>query len=155
MNKAISHSPQNQRPRYSGDELRAALSVYDRRPFIDLLTEWINSAPAPADVAAFATKAPDKYIASLSGLARIAGFTEKTETLIDINVNYRALSDSQLEDRLSKLTAELANPNAERDEASLRDEDPIVESTKGDIIDSTIVEDAEIVEDQSDDQPDR
>lgn len=113
------------RPRFTGDEIRAQLQNYDRRPFIDLLTEWIQSAPDPAVVALFAIDHPDKYIAAMSALARIAGFTEKTEATVDITVNYRALSDSQLEDLMAKRAKELGmqgpiieHSNAEREPAS-------------------------------------
>jgi hypothetical protein len=74
---------------------------------MDLLAEWIGSAPDPETIDEFANKHPDKYITALSSLARIAGFTEKTETSVDITVNYRSLSDSQLEDRMAQLQREL------------------------------------------------
>lgn len=104
--------PRRQQPKFNGEELRAQLQAYDRRPFQDLLAEWINASPDPERVAEFADKHPDKFISSMSSLARIAGFTEKTETLVDITVNYRALSDSQLEDRLAQLQAQLSDPQS-------------------------------------------
>lgn len=104
--------PKKQRPKFNGDELRAQLQSYDRRPFLELLSEWINSCPDPDRISEFADKHPDKYISAMSSLARIAGFTEKTETLVDVTVNYRALSDSQLEDRLAQLQQQLTLPQS-------------------------------------------
>ena len=69
---------------------------------MDLLTEWIQCAPEPEFVKLMGMDAPDKYISGLANLARVAGFTDKTETTVDVTVNYRLLSDSQIEDLLAK-----------------------------------------------------
>jgi len=53
----------------------------------------------------FAETNPDKYAASLRNIATLGGFTEKMETQVDVNINIRALSDSQLEDRIKALQA--------------------------------------------------
>lgn len=119
------------RPRFSGDEIRAQLQNYDRKPFIDLLTEWISACPDPSTVAAFAEKHPDKYISALSNLARIAGFTEKTEASVDITVNYRALSDSQLEDKLAEMSRYLNISLA------VRGDDSIIEHSSEEVVSST------------------
>ena len=43
----------------------------------------------------------------------MAGYSEKTETAIDVSLNFRVLSDSQIEDRLRRLSDALGLP-AER-----------------------------------------
>jgi len=98
------------KPRWNGDQLRAQLSLYDRRPFLDLLAEWLECSPDPEDIKKFASKYPDRYAGAIRQLAQIGGFTEKREVSVDVHVNIRTLSDSQLEDRLKQLTGELKIP---------------------------------------------
>lgn len=102
--------PRRQRPNFTAEELRSSLVSYDRAPFQDLLNEWIRSAPDPSVVADFAEAHPDKYIQSLSLLGRMAGYTDRRETSVDVTHNYRTLSDSQLEDRLKALSERLGLP---------------------------------------------
>jgi len=83
------------------------LRQYDRAPFIDVLVEWIGCGPGPDAIADFAEKHPDKYVAAVSSLARIAGFSEKTETRVDVNIDIRRLSDSQLEDKLAEFASKI------------------------------------------------
>ena len=94
----------------SGDELRMRLRQYDRTPFLDLLAIWLESMPTEDQIAAFARKNPDKWVNSLSQIARTAGFTDKTELTHNINLVVGQMSDSQLEDRLKALTHELSLP---------------------------------------------
>jgi hypothetical protein len=105
-NAHLKHSKRHQ-PRWNGDQLRAQLSLYDRRPFLDLLAEWLECSPDPEDIKQFASKYPDRYAGAIRQLAQIGGFTEKREVSVDVHVNIRTLSDSQLEDRLKQLTGEL------------------------------------------------
>jgi hypothetical protein len=86
------------RPEWDGDELRGRLRQYDRAPFLDLLSHWLENAPSADAIEKLATRSPDKYISALTQLARIAGFTEKSEATVDINVHISQMSDSQLED---------------------------------------------------------
>jgi hypothetical protein len=107
-------------------ELRSSLLAYDRKPFLDLLTEWVMAAPSPETIAGFADLHPDKYIQAMSFLARMGGYTDRRETSVDVSVNYRSLSDSQIEDRLRSLSERMGIPverllaqpsNATREEA--------------------------------------
>lgn len=94
-------------PLWTAEELRSQLRLYDRRPFIDMLAIWAECAPDPVDIIAFAERNPEKYIAALQSLGRLAGFTEKKEIDVDVHVHIRALSDSQLEDKLKQITHKL------------------------------------------------
>jgi hypothetical protein len=89
------------------DGIEAKLRNYDRAPFMDLLAEWMHCFPEPDSLKLFADKYPDRYIQAMAHLARIAGYTDKTESSVNVNVNVRQLSDSQLEDRLKELSANL------------------------------------------------
>jgi len=95
--------PDSMRPQVTGDELRKALSRYDRQPFMDVLAAWLECAPEPEDVMTFARKKPDLYVNAVTSLARLAGFTEKREVEVNHTLRLGALSDSQLEDRAKRL----------------------------------------------------
>lgn len=90
------------KPRFNADDLRMKLRHYDRQPFLDLLQHWIDNSPAAEDIEKLAKRSPDKYVSAITQLARIAGFTEKTEATVDVNINVSRMSDSQLEDELAK-----------------------------------------------------
>jgi hypothetical protein len=117
----LKHSTRH-KPRWTGDELRSQLSLYDRRPFIDLLAEWLECTPDPEDIKLFAAKYPDRYAGAIRQLAQIGGFTEKREVSVDVHVNIRTMSDSQLEDRLKALTQELKLPEIIAEEAEVVEE---------------------------------
>jgi hypothetical protein len=95
---------------FSAEEVRARLKQYDRMPFIELLAGWLECMPSADAISAFAERAPDKYIASLVQIARVAGFTEKTETEVNVNVAISKMSDSQIEDKLREVTGRLGLP---------------------------------------------
>lgn len=95
---------------FSADDIRQKLRQYDRTPFLDLLAAYVECAPTPEAMEAFATKYPDRYINALTALGRLAGFTEKREVEFSGNVNVRQLSDSQLEDRLNEMAAAIGAP---------------------------------------------
>jgi hypothetical protein len=95
------------KPQWNADELRMQLRNYNRTPFLDLIQHFLEAAPTIQDIEKLASRSPDKYIAALTQLARIGGFTEKTESTTNINLNVATMSDSQLEDELRKAQAEL------------------------------------------------
>jgi hypothetical protein len=102
--------PRQRRPKYTGTELRKALTAYDRQPFTDLLLEWFAECPRPEDIRQLAEKDPQKWVQSMASLAKMAGYTDKTETSVDVTVNYKGLSDSQIEDRLRQLANRVGLP---------------------------------------------
>lgn len=137
--------PALQKPRWNGDELRAQLSLYDRRPFIDLLAEWLECGPSREDIEKFSAKYPDRYAGALRQLGQLGGYTEKRELNIDVNVNVRAMSDSQLQDRIRTLTQQLVIDG----EVVIPDE----QLKNGDLKSPQGIEDAQILENGSDTQP--
>lgn len=100
-------------PLFNREQVSAALKTYDRRPFLDLLTTWLENAPDPEAILDFADAHPDRWANALASIAKIGGFTEKKEIDIDVNLNIRSLSDSQLEDRLAQLKSKLIDMEAE------------------------------------------
>ena len=78
----------------------------------------MECSPTPEDIHKFASKYPDRYAGAIRQLAQIGGFTEKREVSVDVHVNIRTMSDSQLEDRLKQLTQELKLPTIIDEEAT-------------------------------------
>src|SRR5262252_344592 len=97
-------------PRFTGSELRQRLTNFDRGPFTDLLAEWLELVPSPQAVTALAEAEPAKFMQALASLSKMAGFSDRTETNVEVNHNYRFLSDSQIEDRLRALSERLGLP---------------------------------------------
>lgn len=91
-------------------ELRGRLRQYDRTPFLDLLAVWLECAPSAEDIQRMAHKSPDKWVTAMTQIARSGGFTDKTETDINMNVSVSKMSDSQLEDRMRKMAEQLGLP---------------------------------------------
>ncbi len=80
------------------------LQQYDRRPFLDVLAEFIQSCPSQEDIKKFSAKYPDRWAGAIRQLATVGGFTEKRE--LNVNVHVTEMSDSQLEDALTKFMIE-------------------------------------------------
>lgn len=128
----------SRRPQWDGDELRGRLRQYDRAPFLDLLSHWLENAPSADAIDKLATRSPDKYISALTQLARIAGFTEKSEATVDINVHISQMSDSQLEDYIRANMNVIEGTIAEGDGKSAQLPEPMSLPA---ITDSTVVVD--------------
>jgi len=94
-----------QRLGFTGDELRARLKQYDRSPFMELLAKFIECVPTEDALRAFARKNPDKWVNAIFAIQRMSGYTEKTETTVNMNlaVAVGRMSDSQLEDKLREM----------------------------------------------------
>jgi|SRR5262245_16245740 len=97
-------------PRFTGTELRQRLTSFDRAPFTDLLAEWVELCPTREAVTALAETDPAKFIHALQSISKMAGFSERTETSVEVTHNYRTLSDSQIEDKLKQLADRLGLP---------------------------------------------
>lgn len=99
--------PNTTKPLWDADALRARLRQYDRTPFLSLLQQFIESGPSDQAIARMAEKWPEKWVQALVQLGRLAGFTDKTEATINVNVAIGSMSDSQLEDELRREMADL------------------------------------------------
>src|SRR5262245_61785597 len=104
--------PHHRSPRFTGTELRQKLTSFDRAPFTDLLAEWIELVPSSEAVKTLAESEPAKFMTALASIAKMAGYSDKTETNIEVTHNYRFLSDSQIEDRLRGLCHKLGLPES-------------------------------------------
>lgn len=94
-------------PEWDADDLRKALSRYDRSPFMDLLAGFLMCAPSSAAITKLADAKPDVFVKAVSDLARISGYTDKREVEVNHRVKLETLSDSQLHDRAKALALEL------------------------------------------------
>jgi hypothetical protein len=99
-------------PLFDREQVVSALRGYDRRPFLDLLAVWMECAPDPEALIDFADAHPDRWASALASIGKLGGFTEKKEIEVDININVRTMSDSQLEDRLAELKQQLIEGEA-------------------------------------------
>lgn len=106
--------PKTQKPLWSADDIRAKLRKWDRAPFLDLLGAWLECAPTPEALIAFADRFPDRYASSLLAISKIAGFAERKEVMAELHghvtVSVEDMSDSQLEDHLRSLAYGLGIP---------------------------------------------
>jgi hypothetical protein len=110
----------------SADEVREArirrLMRGDVEPLVEKLAAFLDVDLEPAALAAWAARHPEKWAAATVALARIAGYAERREVDINVNLDVSKMSDSMLQDRLSAIvgTLELSavpaaqQPDAER-----------------------------------------
>jgi len=92
------------RANWDGQDLLHQLKQYDRTPFHDLLAEFLECAPTADAIQKFANKYPDRWAGAMRQIAQMAGFTEKRELAINLNVH--EMSDSQLEDMVRNFLIE-------------------------------------------------
>jgi hypothetical protein len=105
-----SQVPVNRRIPFTGAELRTRLRNYDRYPFIELLAGFLECLPDEVAIMTFAKKYPDRYINALSQIARVAGYTDRTEVTHNMNLSITQMSDSQIEDKIREMTKTLNLP---------------------------------------------
>lgn len=98
------------KPLWDGDQLRQRLQAYDRTPFLDLLAVWMECAPTPQTIMAFADKYPDRWTKAMVDLGRLGGFAEKKEIDFNFAAQVARMSDSQLEDQLREQAYRLGIP---------------------------------------------
>jgi hypothetical protein len=94
--------------------LEHKLSLFDRKPFTELLTLWLAIRPDDKTLQEFAMRSPEKWISAMQIIAKLAGFTEKTESAAgDSLTDIAQMSDSQLEDKLKELLGTLSKRSPE------------------------------------------
>jgi len=98
------------RPLWDGEQLRQKLQAYDRTPFLDLLALFMECTPTPQTIMAFADKYPDRFIAAMSSLGKMGGFSERREIDVNMQQSVAKMSDSQLEDKLRDVAYRLSIP---------------------------------------------
>jgi hypothetical protein len=98
------------KPLWDAEQLRLKLQSYDRTPFLDILAIWMECAPTPQTIMAFADKYPDRWTKALLDLGRLGGFAEKREIDISMEASIRNMSDSQIEDQLRDAAYKLGIP---------------------------------------------
>lgn len=89
-------------PGWDAEDIRLALRKYNRAPFQDLLSVWLETAPDVQTLRAWARKYPDRWAMAVGQLAKVAGFSERRE-VTNFQFDVAALSDSQLEDQMIQI----------------------------------------------------
>lgn len=84
------------------DQTRRDLERYSPRPFLKVLARFVDAAPSPEAVAAFARQFPDRYATALKALGGLAGYSTERINL-DVAADLDTLSDSQLQERIAAL----------------------------------------------------
>lgn len=85
-------------------EIEEQLANLDREPFRELLNECLRAFPDCEDMKEFFAKYPDRAAQTITQLARLAGYTEKTEvTHNNVFLAVKAMSDSELAIRLQNM----------------------------------------------------
>ena len=98
------------KPLWDGDQLRTKLQSYDRTPFLDLLASFMECAPTPQTVFAWAERYPDRWAKALTDLGRLGGFADKKELEVNMMAQITRMSDSQIEDKLREHAYKLGIP---------------------------------------------
>ena len=105
----------------NASQLTAQLRRYDRTPFLDVLAQMLEHRPTPEALQRFADRDPGRWAAAVTSLARVAGFSERSEVAVDVTTDLSRLSDSQLEARLREGFARLRIEAIEAERAALVD----------------------------------
>jgi hypothetical protein len=87
--------------------LMRAIARVDRDPFQRSLAEFLTAAPDPEAIRAQAIRFPDRYVQSVTQLARLAGYRD-TSVSVSITADLSAMSDAELEMRVRQVEEELA-----------------------------------------------
>jgi hypothetical protein len=98
-------------------DARRRIESLDRTVFADELIRVMGKRPSEANLQKWANRYPDRWIVALCNLARLNGYTDRSESVaLHLHANVTAMSDAELEIELSRATALLSlassNPNA-------------------------------------------
>lgn len=91
----------------STPRILAELEAYSRAPLQRELAKWMDCAPDPESLRAFAKRQPDRWSQGVASLVRGAGYSEKLQVSSNIAVLIGQLSDSQMMERLAEALRKL------------------------------------------------
>ena len=97
-------------PRHDEEAIARKFDQWSRQPFSEYLAHLMSKAPEGDDLEAWARRSPDRWGQLVAIFAKLAGFTEKSETFnYNLNVNaVAALPDSALKDQVQRLAGMMA-----------------------------------------------
>jgi len=90
---------------FSIERIRVDLASLSRDPFRDILTMFLGAQPSEASILSLSKDDPSKWVNAVSVLARLSGYTDKLEVTQNIYARIATMSDSELEDALTKLNS--------------------------------------------------
>lgn len=100
--------------------LTQQFSGYDRSPFIAHLAEACGCLPSTDELRKFARKRPAQFAQYVATFAKLAGFTDRTESInLNVMTSLQSMSDIELEDELRKLNAKLDTQRALNDRSAI------------------------------------
>jgi len=92
----------HQFPPYTRDMMLAEIEQFGRGPFRNALADLLEAKPSVEKLSAFAERFPDRWAQATTIIAKLAGYTEKTEIIGNINILIHQMSDSALLQELQK-----------------------------------------------------
>lgn len=106
----------------SSDERREMLTRgfagCDRQAFVAELVDHTMLRPTERQIRQYYAKRPNAWIDGLATLAKLAGFTDRTESMnVHLVANLSALSDVELAAKLSELSTQLGMISTQNDGA--------------------------------------
>ena len=92
-------------PRPTAEHLKTEVDKLSRAPFGAALARFMSCEPSPKAIRLAAKRSPDRWVQSLTQLARLAGYHDKLE--LDLELTRVAdLSDSELDSRIARVLRE-------------------------------------------------
>lgn len=117
-------------PRPSPQHLKQEVDRLERQPFARVLSNFLACEPNAKAIRLAAKRSPDRWVQSLTQLARLAGYHDKLELDVELS-RVTDLSDAELETRITRVlaNAELSHgvspyPLVETAETTETDETP-------------------------------
>ena len=87
--------------RIDGNAVERALMARSREPFVEELKRILEAGPSDKALRQFAAQHPDRWSQMISTMARLAGYTDKTESLeLNFYLDLRNKSDMEVEQAL-------------------------------------------------------
>lgn len=91
------------KPDLSPEEIEQHILLAQTEPFQRLLGKYLECAPTPESLTAFANDYPDRYARAIRELSSLAGYKEEITHQHNIFLQISQLSDMEVEMRLQEL----------------------------------------------------
>ena len=88
-------------------DLKAQLAGLSRKPFVDILSDMMMSAPSPEAIKAFAEEHPDRWTNAVRVMANLSGYHDKLEIEGNISIEITNSGDADLMAMLEDINQKL------------------------------------------------
>ena len=119
-----------------GSKVERALTARSREPFVQELKRFLEAGPTDKALKQFAAQHPDRWSQMVSAFAKLAGYTERSESLnLNLIASLDSMSDVELENKLVEMQEELAKLSR-----SNAHTDALIDATPSDALSNTAQE---------------